>query len=162
MKLTPGTRQNQRERRPAARTIVEIRLLDCERVPTAEAAPSDGAGRATIRVPVEKFGQFLPEAAALIRLRRSEPWTRLDEGEHVFDSEAMGIVGRWWNGSFGRLTRRDIWLRTDGRTWRVEARGGDGDSPVWRRDHPDEASARAEIAAMMSRTGGPEAWRDLT
>jgi len=72
----------------------------------------------------------------------------------------MKIVGRWWNGHYGRMVRRDIWLYTDGRTWRVEARQGDADSKVWRRDYSDERSARELIEATLLRTG--HRWRDLS
>jgi hypothetical protein len=71
------------------------------------------------------------------------------------------LRGRWWNGRWGRLARRDIWLKLDV-TWRVEARKGDGDAGVWSRDYSSEEDARAAIAAMMKRTGGPEEWQDLT
>jgi hypothetical protein len=38
----------------------------------------------------------------------------------------MDLVGRWWNGRWGRLARRDVWLRR--RTvWEVEARQGEND-----------------------------------
>jgi len=76
--------------------------------------------------------------------------------------EVMRVVGRWWNGRFGRLSRRDIWLRTDGTLWRVEARRGDGDSPTWRHDYPQETQARAQVRAMIERTGGDIEWRDLS
>jgi hypothetical protein len=76
----------------------------------------------------------------------------------------MELRGRWWNGRFGRLVRRDIWLltETDGTTWRVEARTGDGDSRKWHGDYADERQARGVIAGMMDRTGGPGEWRDLS
>jgi hypothetical protein len=43
------------------------------------------------------------------------------------------LVQRWWNGRFGRLARRDIWLEQD-TTWQVRSRKGDGASPAttWR------------------------------
>jgi len=71
------------------------------------------------------------------------------------------LRGRWWNGRFGRLARRDIWLHTDGTAWRVEARAGDGDADKWRHEYADEDEARSVVAAMMERTGGRGAWRDL-
>ena len=70
--------------------------------------------------------------------------------------------GRWWNGRFGRMVRRDIWLLTDGSTWRVEARTGDADSGKWHHDYADERQARGVIAGMIERTGGPAEWRDLS
>ena len=75
----------------------------------------------------------------------------------------MELVGRWWNGRFGRLARRDLWLKYDGDGhWKVEARQGDGDSRVWCRWHDSEILARAEIGAMMARSGGADGWRDIT
>lgn len=76
--------------------------------------------------------------------------------------DGLELRGRWWNGRFGRLARRDLWLETDGDGhWKVRARQGDGDSRIWAHWHDDEAEARAEIAAMIERTGGPDEWRDI-
>jgi hypothetical protein len=69
-------------------------------------------------------------------------------------------VGRWWNGRWGRLARRDIWLKQK-HVWRVEARTGDGDAHVWTHGYPTEAEARTVIRAMIDRNGGPGEWRDL-
>lgn len=44
----------------------------------------------------------------------------------------------------------------------MKARQGDGDSRIWCHWHHIEEEARAEIAAMMARTGGPDEWRDIT
>jgi len=70
------------------------------------------------------------------------------------------MVARWWNGSFGRLNQRRIWLFTDGRVWRVQARQGDGDARVWERDVASENEARALIDAMLARTPRDD-WRRL-
>jgi hypothetical protein len=53
----------------------------------------------------------------------------------------MRAVRHWWNGSWGRLSRRDVYVRTDGKRWEVEARlgGAEGRSTVW--THDDEAGA---------------------
>jgi len=72
----------------------------------------------------------------------------------------MRIVGHWWNGSWGRLTRRDVWLKTDGNRWYVQARQGDGDRPVWSRPYLTEEAARQQLAAMLAR--GAKQWRDIT
>jgi hypothetical protein len=45
------------------------------------------------------------------------------------------------------MARRDVWLKTDGTVWRVEARDGDGDSRVWGMNYPDETAARAVVAS---------------
>jgi hypothetical protein len=71
------------------------------------------------------------------------------------------VINRWWNKRWGRLARRDIWLKRD-TTWRVEARQGDGHSHVWTHDYPSEADARAAIAAMIERTGGDSEWTQFT
>lgn len=71
----------------------------------------------------------------------------------------MDVVGRWWNGRFGRIARRDVWLERDVR-WRVRARQGDGDSPVWVRECANEAAARQLVDELLAR--GADEWRDLT
>ncbi|GAA4565035.1 hypothetical protein GCM10023176_12220 [Micromonospora coerulea] len=72
----------------------------------------------------------------------------------------MEVRGRWWNGSWGRMARRDIWLLADGRLWRVRGRlGGDGGQEV-SYDFPDEPSARSMVGRMMKTSAGT--WRDLT
>ena len=73
----------------------------------------------------------------------------------------MDLVERWWNGRWGRLARRDVWLKKD-ISWRVEARQGDGDAQIWSHDYPTEADARAALKAMIERTGGAGEWRRLT
>jgi hypothetical protein len=72
----------------------------------------------------------------------------------------MALLGRSWNGRYGRLARRDIWLHRE-QTWRVEARQGDGDSAVWSHDYPTEAEARDAISGMINRTGGRNEWKQL-
>ena len=58
-----------------------------------------------------------------------------------------------------RLARRDIWLLSDGRLWRVVGRlGGDGGQEVY--DFADEVSARSMVGRMMKTSAC--AWRDLT
>lgn len=73
----------------------------------------------------------------------------------------MAVVERWWNGRFGRMARRDVWLK---RTWRVEWRQGDGDSPVTGKDFDDEQAARAWLRTVLARGKVHESdqWRDLT
>jgi hypothetical protein len=85
----------------------------------------------------------------------------LDGVVHLSQLGDVELRGRWWNGRFGRLARRDIWLLTNGTAWRVEARAGDGDAGKWQHDYADEERARSVVAAMMERTGGRGAWRDL-
>jgi hypothetical protein len=70
------------------------------------------------------------------------------------------LIGRWWNGQLSRNTRRDIWLKQD-LVWRVEAREGDGHAKVWTHEYPTEDDARAAIAAMIERSGGPAEWQEF-
>lgn len=72
----------------------------------------------------------------------------------------MDLVGRWWNGTWGRLTRRDIWLYRDGPAWLVQLRTGDSDSPVREHRFATEAQARAFVQHGID-TGG-SGWKDLT
>jgi hypothetical protein len=80
----------------------------------------------------------------------------------LFDyAEVVDVVGRWWNGLFGRLSRRDIWLSQETR-WHVRARQGDADTGRelhW--DYATEAEARAMVKRLMS-ANGPGSWRELT
>jgi hypothetical protein len=72
----------------------------------------------------------------------------------------VDLVARWWNGRWGRLGRRDIWLRR--RTvWEVEARHGetdDGKSQRW--EFTDDDEALAMIQRLMA--AAPDDWKDLT
>lgn len=70
------------------------------------------------------------------------------------------LKGRWWNGSYGRINRRDIWLYTNGHVWRVDARQGDGDAKIWSKTMVREEDARELAADMRARTG--DTWRELT
>lgn len=70
------------------------------------------------------------------------------------------LVERHWNGNFGRLARRDIWLwEQDGR-WTVEICVGGIDSgrlSEWSYDA--ESQARAMLRRCLE-TGG-DGWREL-
>jgi hypothetical protein len=69
------------------------------------------------------------------------------------------VVGRWWNGRWGRLARRDVWLRR-AEAWRVEAREGDSDSGRTQRwTFDDEATAREFVQKLLAAGDG---WKDLT
>ncbi|RKN56157.1 hypothetical protein D7193_11495 [Micromonospora costi] len=68
--------------------------------------------------------------------------------------------GRWWNGVWGRLTRRDVWLTHESR-WRVVARAGDSETgQVLRWEFETEAEARAMIQRLLASGGGR--WRELS
>lgn len=72
----------------------------------------------------------------------------------------MEPLGRWWNGIWGRLARRDIWLGRQTR-WQVRARQGDsetGREMVWSFDN--ETDARAMVDRLM-RAEGAGTWQEL-
>ncbi len=70
------------------------------------------------------------------------------------------LEGRWWNGKYGRIARRDLWLYTNGYVWRVDARQGDGDARVWSKQFTSEQEARQLTEDMMARADSQ--WKDLT
>lgn len=65
----------------------------------------------------------------------------------------------WWNGKWGRLARRDIFLRTDGNQWLLEQRAGgaEGVSQFYEIDGEDEAYDI--VRALLA---GPDEWRELS
>ena len=70
------------------------------------------------------------------------------------------LVERWWNGVWGRLSQKRIWLWTNGEIWRVEARKGDGDADVWGKDFVSELEARLLVREMRERNPRDE-WKEL-
>ncbi|MDG4803615.1 hypothetical protein [Micromonospora sp. WMMD980] len=69
------------------------------------------------------------------------------------------VTKRWWNGSWGRLTRRDVWLVRQTR-WRVVARAGDtetGNLLGWSYDSLDDATAMVDRLLRASTSGQ---WRE--
>lgn len=71
----------------------------------------------------------------------------------------------WWNGSWGRLARYDLWLKVwhgpTRDTWRVEAqRGGVDSKHFWAsQDIAEEADARALLVRI--RESRPGNWLNL-
>jgi hypothetical protein len=68
------------------------------------------------------------------------------------------IERHWWNGDRSLLGRRDVYIRTDGERWEVEAQtgGGQGRSKI----HPCPSRAAAEILAKAW-LGSKPGWRKL-
>lgn len=70
------------------------------------------------------------------------------------------MVEHWWNERWGRLARRDVWLRTDGTRWRVEAQqGGREGGRLWGRTYPDEAAARNQLDEIKARAS--DIWQEM-
>lgn len=65
----------------------------------------------------------------------------------------------WWNGKWGRLARRDVFLRTDADQWHVEQRAGgaEGVSRFYEFDSEEEA-----LGAVHGLLAGPGTWRELS
>lgn len=70
------------------------------------------------------------------------------------------VRGRYWNGALGRMARRDIWLLSDGRLWRVRGRLGGDEGREVSHEFTDERSAREMVDRMMKASAG--SWRDLS
>jgi hypothetical protein len=64
----------------------------------------------------------------------------------------------WWNGRWGRLTRRDILLFEDGGQWWVEAREGGPDGHSRWFELPDEDRALDCARDLMA---GRDGWREM-
>lgn len=75
----------------------------------------------------------------------------------MFDLGWVTVVGKWWNGRWGRLARRDIRLSV---RWEVEALSGGADGRAKRWEFDDEVKARSWVEHLMG-TGG-DGWKDVT
>jgi hypothetical protein len=69
------------------------------------------------------------------------------------------IVRHWWNGSWGRLGRRDVYVRTDGITFELEVRQGGSEGRTWKRIYDelwkaDEEAGRHRDPALQ--------WREIS
>ncbi|MCM0675095.1 hypothetical protein NCC78_10390 [Micromonospora phytophila] len=68
------------------------------------------------------------------------------------------LAGRWWNGTWGRLTRRDGWLAREVR-WHVVAKAGDSETgKVLRWEFDNEGEARQMVRRLVQADGGQ--WRE--
>ncbi len=65
----------------------------------------------------------------------------------------------WWNARWGRIARRDVYLRVDGDQWYVQARDGgpDGRSRWW--ELTDEDLALEVVRGLLA---GSDDWREIT
>ena len=73
-------------------------------------------------------------------------------------------MGRYWNGTFGRMARRDIWLTAGADGWYVRAReGGEDGKEIPERTFADEEQARNFVRRLMvSSPGQVDNWKDIT
>jgi hypothetical protein len=78
----------------------------------------------------------------------------------VYDDVVAGNDSRhWWNGRWGRIARRDVYLRTVDHQCAVDARegGADGVTRTWH--PPTEEDALLLVDDLISDEQG---WRELT
>jgi len=68
-------------------------------------------------------------------------------------------VAHWGNGTWGRLTRRDVYLHT-GQIWRAELRQGDAEGRVPVEDFINEADARAYVERALGAVTNVD-WKEL-
>lgn len=65
-------------------------------------------------------------------------------------------IEHWWNGKWGTLARREVWLRFNpaGPLWELEARET---GRIAHAEYPSETAARAVLAPLVAGDG----WRQL-
>ena len=106
-----------------------------------------------------------PRSLSYSRLRRRLQGVLSSPRTYVRYGGCVELVGRWWNGVWGRMARRGIWLYKDGGRWLVRAREGTADSGralTWP-PFADEWRARAWVDWLMVESpGGRDGWKDVT
>ncbi|MFC8850042.1 MULTISPECIES: hypothetical protein [unclassified Micromonospora] len=65
----------------------------------------------------------------------------------------------WWNGKWGRLARRDVFLRVDGDRWHVEQRAGGAEGVSQFYEYPSVEEAEETVRALLA---GADGWRELS
>jgi hypothetical protein len=70
----------------------------------------------------------------------------------------VDTVSHWWNGTWGRLARRDVYLRT-GQVWQVELRKGGAEGRSQVETFANEEDARVYIERALAAVDTP--WREL-
>ncbi len=77
----------------------------------------------------------------------------------VFEYWVMERRKHWWNGTWGRLARRDIYLFEDGGRWSVEAREGGAEGRSRWYEFDDEDTAMDCVHGLLAQPGQ---WRQLS
>ena len=65
----------------------------------------------------------------------------------------------WWNGTWGRLGRRDVYLYEDAGHWLVEARDGGAEGRSRWYEFHDETDALGCIGGLLAQPGE---WREVS
>ncbi len=79
----------------------------------------------------------------------------------MYDPCVQEVVRRWWNGIWGRLTRRDVWLVRETR-WTVMARAGDTESGKVLRWEFDSEPEALQMVDRLLRADTAGRWREQT
>jgi hypothetical protein len=69
------------------------------------------------------------------------------------------VQRHWWDGNRAPLVRRDVFIRTDGQRWEVEASVGGTEGRSTKQECPGEASALILAKAWLS---GRSHWREMS
>jgi len=131
-------------------------MVDERRPFTQAAQPPDGAGddslHAAHHTPILVQATLPCPGSLASKIVEVYPSRLVLYGEHV------RIERHWWNGNRSPGGRRDVFIRTDGQKWEVEAQSGGtaGRSRVQQCPGPTSA----EILASAWRGGRP-GWREL-
>lgn len=72
---------------------------------------------------------------------------------------AVIVERHWWNGNRTGPARRDVYVRTNGEVWEVEAQAGGADGRSTIQQCPGKASAMILADAWL---GGRPGWRELS
>ena len=65
----------------------------------------------------------------------------------------------WWNGRWGRLARRDVFLRVDADRWYVEQRAGGAEGVSHLHECDTEEQAYEVVRALLA---GSDDWREVS
>jgi len=76
----------------------------------------------------------------------------------VLYGRRVRIERHWWNGNRSSRGRRDVYIRTDGQRWEVEAQAGGSAGRSTTHLCPGRASAEILAGAWL---GGRPEWREL-
>lgn len=78
----------------------------------------------------------------------------------AFDyARAVDLLGRWWNGRWGRLARRDIWLSRTVQ-WQVTARRGNSETGEVLRWHFDSEQQARDMVVRLQTAPDSGDWRE--
>ncbi len=79
---------------------------------------------------------------------------------HLFDKILdMEQRKHWWNGKWGRLARRDVFLRVNADRWHVEQRAGGAEGVSQFYEYSSVEEAEETVRALLH---GTDTWRELS